>query len=135
MFQKISGSEKAYKKGGGGSIERFCRKIFVSKCRKISKGNLLSVCNFGYRKNLCFKGLCYDIPSKLFCLTVPKHFVEEPSVLCFRKFPLAKKFMEKKGGEGVSQFSVESFLSHTAEKTFVVEPFSPIFHFGYGINL
>ena len=45
-------------------------------------------------------------------------------MLCFRKFPLAKKFMEKKGGEGVSQFSVESFLSHTAEKTFVVEPFS-----------
>ena len=37
-----------------------------------------------------------------------------PYVLCFRKFPVAKKFMDKK--EGVSRFSVENFLSHSAEK-------------------
>ena len=36
------------------------------------------------------------------------------SVLCFRKFPVANKFMDKKGG-GVSRFSVENFLSHSAE--------------------
>ena len=35
-------------------------------------------------------------------------------MLCFRKFPVAKKFMEK-GGE-VSRFSFEKFLSHSAEK-------------------
>ena len=79
-----------------------------------------------------------------------------PSVLCFRKFPVAKKFMDKRGGEfqdflsktfcltvpkisvgggesfsvslysgiekvwirggGVSRFSVEHFLAHSAEK-------------------
>ena len=37
-----------------------------------------------------------------------------PSVLCFRKFPVAKKFMHKRGG--VSRFSVEIFLSHSPEK-------------------
>ena len=36
-------------------------------------------------------------------------------MLCFRKFPVAKKFMDKRGG-GVSRFAVESFLSHSAEK-------------------
>ena len=37
-----------------------------------------------------------------------------PSVLCFRKFPVAKKFMDKRGG-GVSRFSIENFSSHSAE--------------------
>ena len=35
-------------------------------------------------------------------------------MLCFRKFPVAKKFMDKRGG-GVSRFYVEKFLSHSAE--------------------
>ena len=35
-------------------------------------------------------------------------------MLCFRKFPAAKKFIDKNGGGlGVS---VENFLSHSAEK-------------------
>ena len=37
-------------------------------------------------------------------------------MLCIGKFPVAKKFMDKRWGEGVSQFSVENFLSHSAEK-------------------
>ena len=37
-----------------------------------------------------------------------------PSVLSFGKFPVANKFMDKKGG--VSEFSVETFLSHSAGK-------------------
>ena len=36
-----------------------------------------------------------------------------PSVLCFIKFLVAKKFMDKKGV--VSKISVENFLSHSAE--------------------
>ena len=36
-------------------------------------------------------------------------------MLCFQKFPVANKFMDKKGG-GVSKISVENFLSHKAEK-------------------
>ena len=53
---------------------------------------------------------------EIFCLTVPKNFVGNPFVLCFRKFPVAKKFMDKRG-VGVSRFSVEKFLSHSSEKT------------------
>ena len=35
-------------------------------------------------------------------------------MLCFRKFPVGKKFMDERGG-GESRFSVENFLSHSAE--------------------
>ena len=34
---------------------------------------------------------------------------------CFRSVLVAKKFMDKRDGE-VSRFSVENFLSHSAEK-------------------
>ena len=37
-------------------------------------------------------------------------------MLCFRNFPMAKKFMDKKGEGGISIFSVENFLSQNAEK-------------------
>ena len=37
-------------------------------------------------------------------------------MLCFRKFLVAKKFMEKKWEGGISTFSVEHFLSQSAEK-------------------
>ena len=37
-------------------------------------------------------------------------------MLFFRKFPVAKKFMDKNGGGGVPRPSVEKFLSHSAEK-------------------
>ena len=42
-------------------------------------------------------------------------------MLCFRKFPEAKKLMDEGEGE-VSRFSFEKFLSHCANK-FVGEPF------------
>ena len=37
------------------------------------------------------------------------------SVLCFRKFLVAKKLMAKRKGE-VSRISIENFLSHSADK-------------------
>ncbi len=36
-----------------------------------------------------------------------------PSLLFFRKIPVAKKILDKSGG--VSRFSVGEFLSHSAE--------------------
>ena len=44
-----------------------------------------------------------------------------PSVLCFRKLPLAKKFMDKREGE-VSRFPLKIFCL-TVPKKFVGEPF------------
>ena len=53
-----------------------------------------------------------DFPSKIFCLTVPKNFVGEPfSVLLIAG---TEKVWIREGG--VSRFSVENFLSHSAEK-------------------
>ena len=52
----------------------------------------------------------------ILCLTAPILFVEEPSVLHY--FRVLKKIMERRCSrrKGVSQCSVEFFLSHTAEK-------------------
>ena len=36
-------------------------------------------------------------------------------MLCFRNYPVANKFMDKREGD-VSKFSFENFLSHSAEK-------------------
>ena len=48
-----------------------------------------------------------------------------PSVQCFRKFSVAKKFMDKRGGGGVvSRLSIENFLSHSAENFRRGESFS-----------
>ena len=101
----------------------------------------------------------HSFPLKIFCLTVPKNFVEEPFcvsenfwyrkmlgirergrvsqfsvkivlsdsaeklrrgyLLCFIKYLVTKKIMDKKGGGGgVREYHniVENFLSHSAEK-------------------
>ena len=44
---------------------------------------------------------------------MPKIFSGEAFYALFQKFPVAKKFMDKRGG--LSSFSVESFLSNSAE--------------------
>ena len=78
-----------------GECQNFPLKIF---CPKVQK-KFGSFINFGHRK-ICLRGWgeCQDIPSKISCLRVPKIFVGNPSVLCFRKLLVAKKFMDKKGG-------------------------------------
>ena len=37
-------------------------------------------------------------------------------MLCISKFPVVKKFLDNRGGGGVSRYSVEIFLSHRVEK-------------------
>ncbi len=71
--------------------------------------------NFGYRKTLDKSGGSIKIfRRKCFVSECRKVSYGKPSVLCFRKFPVAKKFMDKRGG--ASRFSVENCLSHRAEK-------------------
>ena len=69
----------------------------------------------GHRKHLRFRVLCHDFPSKVFCLTVPKHFVEEPSYAVFQKIRVAKKFMDKREGE-VSRFPAKVFCLTVPKK-------------------
>ena len=110
----ISGSEKVWRREGGG-ISRFSLKTFLShSAEKFRRGILYCCINFGYRKSLEKRGEYHDFPSKIFCLTVPKFSVGESFNVAF--FSGTKKSLEKRGGgDGVSRFSVEIFLSHSAE--------------------
>ena len=67
--------------------------FFLSHTAEIFRRGILYCCiNFGYQKSLERRGEYRDVPSKISCLTLPKQFAGNPSVLCFRKFPVAKKF-------------------------------------------
>ena len=87
-------------------MSRFFVEFFLShSAGRFRRGTLLCCVSeiFRYRKSLWIRGGKYpDFPSKFFCLTVPKNSVGDPSVLCFRKFTVAKKFMDKRGGVGGS---------------------------------
>ena len=66
----------------GAGITIFRQNCFVSQYRKNFVGEPFGVSeNFWYRKTLCFRGICHDFPSKIFCLTVPKNFVGEPFIV------------------------------------------------------
>ena len=56
-----------------------------------------------------------DSPSKIFCLRVPKTFVVEPLCAVFQKVSKSEKVYGSDAGRRVSSFSVENFLSHSAE--------------------
>ena len=78
VFQKIFVIEKFM--GKTGHITIFGRYSYVSLCQKIAKGSpTVSLENFWVRKGLWLKGGCHVLPSKTFCLTLPKIFVEEPN--------------------------------------------------------
>ena len=69
-----------------GEVSRSSLEDFLShSAEKIRSGTLQFVTGFGYRKILCLRGLCHDFPSNIFCVTVPKHFVEEPVKAVFQK--------------------------------------------------
>ena len=66
---------------GEGGVSGFFVKSFLShSAEKFRRGTLQCVTNFGYRKILCFREFCHDFLLNFFCLTVPKIFVEDPSV-------------------------------------------------------
>ena len=56
-----------------------------------------------------------DSPSKKFCVRVPKTFVEEPLCAVLQKISKSGKVYGSEAGRRVSSFSVEKFLSHSAE--------------------
>ena len=62
-----------------------------------------------FGKFIASKG-CQDFLSKFFFVfEFRKNPLRNPSVLCFRTFPVTKKIMDKRGGMGLSRISVESF--------------------------
>ena len=105
------GYRKSLDKSGG--VSRFSVEVFVSLYRNISlKNTLVFQKNFAYRKFSCIGGV-----SSRFCRnfsshrTEAKNFVKEPS--CFSDFFWYWKNLWIRGG--ISRFSVEIFMSHSAE--------------------
>ena len=92
MLQKVSGGKKVYgKEGARGSIEIFRRNFLSQSAETFRRGTLYSFIHFGYRINLCFRGLCHVNPSKGFCLTVKKRSVGEPFSAVFQKLSISEK--------------------------------------------
>ena len=96
------------------SVEYFCLtvpKFFVGKPFGVS---LIS----GIEKVWIREGGSYyqDSLSKTFCLRVTETFVEEPFCAVFEKVSKSEKVYGSKAGRRVSSFSLENFLSHSAEK-------------------
>ena len=89
------------------SVEHFLSHSTGKFCR----GTLQSFIDLGYRKKLCFRGLCHDFPSKSFSLKVPKNAVWEAFSLSL--ISGIEKIMLQRV---MSRISVEMFLSQSAEK-------------------
>ena len=112
VFQKSFGIEKDLWIRGG--ISRFSVEIFMSHSAEKFRGHPFNVSeNLGYRKILCIIGGITIFRRKLFV----------------SQFLVSKTFMDKRG-EGVSRFSVQNFLSLSAEK-FCSETFQCVSNFVY----
>ena len=100
-------------------VSRFYVENFLShNTEKLRRGTLWCFRNFPVVKNFMLQRVMsrFSIFCRNFFVSQCRKYSQvNPSVLCFRKFPVAKTFMDKRGG-GVSRFSVENFLSHSAEK-------------------
>ena len=111
----ISGIEKVWIRGGGG-IKIFRRKFFCLTVPKNFVGEPFCAVfqkNSGSEKFMDKRGGEFqDFQSKIFCLTVPKNSVGEAFAVAI--ISGIEKIWIRVGG--VSRFSVENFLSHSAEK-------------------
>ena len=113
MFQKNFCREKYFMdKRGGITIFRrsFCLtvpKYFIGEHFGVSE-------KFFYRKFSCIGGeRGITVLSKLFVSQDRNEKLCKGTRLCFRKFRVSKNFMLKRG---ISRFSIENLLSHSAEK-------------------
>ena len=90
-FSLSSGVEKVWMRGWGG-LSKFSVENFLShSAEKFRRANFQGVTNFAYRKSLRFRGLCHDFTAKKFCLTVPKHFVDDSFSAVFQRISGSEK--------------------------------------------
>ena len=74
----------------------------------------------GSEKDYGFEGFIEIFRRKDFCLGVPNVSYGKISVLCFRKVPVARNSMDKRGGY---QFFPSKLFRTTMPKTLAREPF------------
>ena len=112
-------------------ITIFCQIVLSHSTEKFRRGTLPCLTKFLVsKKKLWIRGggggeggrrEYHNFLSKFFCLSAEK-FRRNPFVLCFRNFPVAKKFMDKWGGGSIRIFRRKFFVS--VPKNSVGEPFS-----------
>ena len=128
----ISGTEKVWRRG----VSRFSVEFFLSHSADENFRRRIFYCciNFGYRKSSEKRGggEYQDFPSKIFCLTVPKISVGESFIVAL--ISGTEKVRRRERGGGVSRFSVENILSHSAEN-FRRGIFHCCINFGYRKSL
>ena len=101
------------KKGEGG-VSRFSVESFLFHiAEKFCRWTLLCCVSesFRQRKSLWIRGEgeCQDFRSKIFCLTVPKKFVEEP--FCVSENLWFRKMLGIREGAGITIFRQNCFVS------------------------
>ena len=80
-------------------MSQFSVDFFVSQYRNILQRNPSLVCFRNFliaNRFMDKKGECGEFPSKMFCLTVPKHFVEEPLCAGFHKISDSENLKDKR---------------------------------------
>ena len=106
-------------------MKRFRRKSLSHSAKNVFCGTQSCFINFGYRKMLWIRGGLgvLDFPSKLICLTVPKHFVREAFYAAFQKYSGNEKFCLRREYHDF----LSPFFCLTVSKIFVGEPFCAVF--------
>ena len=116
VFHLFRVSKKFGQEVRGGSFKIFSQNFFCLTVPKNFVGEHFSVSLISGTQNLYVSEgyvTIFDFQSKFFVSQCPKNSWANPSLLCFRKSPVAKKFKDERWGR-VLRFSVETFLSHSA---------------------
>ena len=93
MFQNCSGLEENLDNREG--ITFFHRKRFLSRCRKISLGNLVLLKFSGIKKVFLDNWVISRLPVKNF-LSHSVGNILRGTLLCFEKFLVSKKFLHRR---------------------------------------
>ena len=117
---------------GAASIKNFRRKFFISHCQKVVGERFRVSLISGIENFYASEGYVRIFRRKFFVSQCQKTLRGNPALLCFRKFPVAKKFTDKMEGE-VSRFP-SKFFYLAVPKNFAGEPFCAVSRKNSGSN-
>ena len=115
-FEKFRVSKNFMPKRG---ISGFSKEIFLSHSTEtFRRGIFLRFKKFLVSKSFMDtgggRGIITSFCRNFFISQYREASLGNPSMLCFRKSPVAREFIDNRG---ISRFSVEKLLSHSAEET------------------
>ena len=113
MLQKVSGGKKVYgKERGRGAYQNVPSKIFCLKVPTKIAGESFILSIFPCIEKIYASEGFVTIIRRIFCLTVPKFFVEEPFCAVLQKFSGGEKVHEKEGrGASIVVYRRKIFVS------------------------